>query len=159
MFWHFQSSSGVQGDGLWQKTKNKNSAHPNDKESQSTAGLRTFCSFPLRQPHISLEAFRSSGRVLRKHRYQFEAERPAHLRRLHRWPALTTRTFSKPRNNKSAPASSRQSEADGYAQTNLLACKIPLFATAFFILIPASTWAGLIAANFLFGYLWFWWIQ
>ena len=47
----------------------------------------------------------------------------------------------------------------GYAQTNLLEGKIALFATAFFILIPAATWAGLIAANFLFGYLWFWWIQ
>jgi len=37
--------------------------------------------------------------------------------------------------------------------SNPLECKIALFATAFFILIPASTWAGLIAANFLFGYL------
>ena len=31
--------------------------------------------------------------------------------------------------------------------------------TAFFILIPASTGAGLITSNFLFGYLWFRWIQ
>jgi hypothetical protein len=46
-----------------------------------------------------------------------------------------------------------RSEAVGYAQTNLLECKIALFGTAFFILIPASTWAGLIAANFFFGYL------
>ena len=85
--------------------------------------------------------------------------RPAHLWRAHRWPALATSSFNKPRNNKSAPACSRQSPAGGYVQTNLLECKIALFTAAFFVLIPASTWAGLIASNFLFGYLWFWWIQ
>jgi len=62
-------------------------------------------------------------------------------------------------NNKNASVSSRQGEAGGYAQTNLLECKTALFTTAFLILIPASTWAGLIASNFLFGYLWFSWIQ
>ena len=67
--------------------------------------------------------------------------------------------FNKLRNNKSASTSSRQSEASGYTQTNLLECKIALSSTAFFILIPASAWAGIIASNFLLGYLWFWWIQ
>jgi len=33
--------------------------------------------------------------------------------------------------------------------------KIALFTTAFFILLSAATWAGLIASDFLFGYLCF----
>ena len=34
-----------------------------------------------------------------------------------------------------------------------------LWTTAFFILFPTPTWAERIASNFLFGCLWFWWIQ
>jgi len=36
---------------------------------------------------------------------------------------------------------------------------IALFTTAFLILLAAAAWAGLIASEFLFGYLWFLWIQ
>jgi hypothetical protein len=67
--------------------------------------------------------------------------------------------FDKARYNKSAPPSSCQSTAGGYARINLLDYKIGLFSTAFLILKPASTWAGLVASNFLFGYLRFWPIQ
>ena len=81
--------------------------------------------------------------------------RLAHMRRVYRTPALTTKNFNKPRNNKRATGSSRQNEAGGYAPTHMLECKIALFATAFFILFTASTWAGLIASHFLFGNLCF----
>ena len=67
--------------------------------------------------------------------------------------------FDKSMNSKSASVSSPQGAADGSAQTNFLECKIALFTTAFFILLPTSTWAGLIASDFLFGYFWFWLIQ
>ena len=77
------------------------------------------------------------------------------MRRVYSRYALITRNFNKPRNNKSAPASTRQGEAGGYESTHLLECKKALFTTAFFILLPASTWAGIIAPHFLFGDLCF----
>jgi len=49
--------------------------------------------------------------------------------------------------------------AGGHAKVNFLECKKTLFATAFFILLTASTWTGFIASHFLFGNLCFSWIQ